>query len=74
MMDKSLSVADYGQEFSGENFQRRPSSKSERTASKVNDLLKALQLAKLSIQNPGARRTSILNLYEPRFEHLPPED
>lgn len=65
MMDKSLSVADYGQEFSGENFQRRPSSKSERTASKVNDLLKALQLAKLSIQNPGARRTSILNLYEP---------
>lgn len=66
----SQSFAYPGRELSRENFQSRsPSTKIESTTSKVNEVLKALQLAKLSIQNSGGRRTSIPNPSHPTSEH-----
>ncbi|XP_024383205.1 uncharacterized protein [Physcomitrium patens] len=64
MMVTSASFTHSGGEISRENYQTRASNKIESTTSKVNEVLKALQLAKLSIQNTGARRSSISNSSE----------
>lgn len=66
----SQSFAYPGRELSRESFQSRsPTTKVESTTSKVNEVLKALHIAKLSIQNTGGRRTSISNPYYPTLEH-----
>ncbi|KAG0591735.1 hypothetical protein KC19_1G197600 [Ceratodon purpureus] len=61
MVSSPQNLAYSGREFSKDNFQSRTSAKIENSSSKVNEVLKALQLAKLSIQKTGVRRTSIPN-------------
>lgn len=69
MAGSSQNFAYPGREFSRDAFQSRPSPKLESSASKVNEVLRALQLAKLSIQKTGGRRTSISNTCYSTSEH-----